>query len=103
MIRDGLDSHLREHGGLEGLARKIGQGDPLAYRFEPADNDNALPPRSWWTSAANLVSVPGGKPWLSAAPRTLSIVRAMPAATGNQISRKSDNLRGDCTFLGFGS
>lgn len=42
--RDELDAVLREHGGIDGLARRIGQGDPLAYRFEPAANENA-PPR----------------------------------------------------------
>jgi len=40
---DELNKILREHGGLEGLARKIGQGDPLAYRFEPAANDDGPP------------------------------------------------------------
>jgi hypothetical protein len=41
--QDDLDEILREYGGLEGLARKIGQGDPLAYRFEPAANENEPP------------------------------------------------------------
>lgn len=40
---DDLETVSREYGGLEGLARKIGQGDPLAYRFEPAANDNEPP------------------------------------------------------------
>ena len=40
---DDLETISREYGGLEGLARKVGQGDPLAYRFEPAANDNEPP------------------------------------------------------------
>ncbi len=40
---DELEATLRRYGGLEGLARRIGQGDPLAYRFEPAANDDAPP------------------------------------------------------------
>jgi len=40
---DDLDKILREHGGLVGLARKIGQGDPLAYRFEDAAGDDEPP------------------------------------------------------------
>ena len=40
---DDLEAILREYGGLEGLARKIGQGDPLAYRFEEAANDDEPP------------------------------------------------------------
>jgi hypothetical protein len=43
-----LDKILTEHGGLEGLARKIGQGDPIAYRFEPAENDNQVPRIGLW-------------------------------------------------------
>ena len=39
---DDLETISREYRGLEGLARKIGQGDRLAYRFEPAD-DNEPP------------------------------------------------------------
>jgi hypothetical protein len=40
---DDLNAILRKYGGLEGLARKIGQGDPLAYRFEPAANNDESP------------------------------------------------------------
>ena len=40
---DDLETILREYGGLEGLARKIGQGDPLAYRIEEAANDDEPP------------------------------------------------------------
>ncbi len=41
--QDDLDESLRQYSGLEGLARKIGQGDPLAYRFEEAANDDESP------------------------------------------------------------
>ena len=41
--REELNAVLRKYGGLEGLARLIGQTDPLAYRYEPRVNDN--PPR----------------------------------------------------------
>jgi hypothetical protein len=46
---DELNKILRKYGGLEGLARRIGQGDPLAYRFERADNDNSVASMSWWS------------------------------------------------------
>ena len=35
---DDLDTILRKYGGLAGLAREIGQGDPAAYQFEPGAN-----------------------------------------------------------------
>jgi hypothetical protein len=39
--QDDLEAFLREHGGLDGIAREVGQHDPLASRFEPAANENA--------------------------------------------------------------
>ncbi len=38
--RDDLDAILRDHGGLVGLARKLGQVDPNALLYEPAANEN---------------------------------------------------------------
>ena len=35
-----FQSFLREHGGIDGLARKLGQCDAIARRFEPGANDN---------------------------------------------------------------
>jgi hypothetical protein len=43
--RSDLDALLREHGGMEGLARELGQGDPAAALYEDA-NDNNGPTRS---------------------------------------------------------
>jgi hypothetical protein len=37
--RDNLDTLFREHGGLEGLARELGQHDPAAVLYDDA-NDN---------------------------------------------------------------
>jgi hypothetical protein len=34
--RDDLDALLRDHGGLEGLARELGQHDPAAVLYEVA-------------------------------------------------------------------
>ena len=45
---DDLDMILRKYGGLEGLARKIGQGDPIAYQFEPGANDNESQHDTLW-------------------------------------------------------
>ncbi len=60
--REQLDAVLREYGGLEGLARAIGQGDPVAYRYEPCANDNtrrnaAGPLRRLWTRLLGLMAV----------------------------------------------
>jgi len=41
-----LDTLLREYGGLDGLARELGQHDPNARYWEPAANENA-PPSLW--------------------------------------------------------
>jgi hypothetical protein len=35
-----LDKQLREHGGFEGLARKLGQDDPMRRRWAPPQNEN---------------------------------------------------------------
>jgi hypothetical protein len=44
-----LDALLREHGGLEGLARELGQFDPPSPRFEPPANENTPSLFSrWW-------------------------------------------------------
>jgi hypothetical protein len=43
VMDDGLDKLLHEHGGLEGLARELGQDDPTRRRWEPAANKNAQP------------------------------------------------------------
>ncbi len=41
---DDLDSFLREHGGLDGLAGELGQHDPSAKLYElPANDHQALP------------------------------------------------------------
>jgi hypothetical protein len=53
-----LDKILREHGGLEGLARKIGQGDPLAYRFEDAANDDEPPRVGLWQRLLRSLGLP---------------------------------------------
>lgn len=37
---DALDTLLREHGGLEGLAGELGQSDPNAWLNEPVANEN---------------------------------------------------------------
>jgi hypothetical protein len=52
-----LDTLLREHGGLGGLARELGQHDPNVTAFEPAANDNASPARlSLWREVLNTFS-----------------------------------------------
>ena len=35
-----LDALLREHGGVDGLARELGQHDPTAWLDEGAANEN---------------------------------------------------------------
>lgn len=40
MREDDLNAFLAEHGGLEGLARELGQSDPRSVIFEPAANEN---------------------------------------------------------------
>jgi len=40
-MADELSALLRDRGGLEGLARELGQDDPNAWAFEPAANENA--------------------------------------------------------------
>lgn len=37
---DDLHTLLYERGGLEGLARELGQHDPAARLYEPAANEN---------------------------------------------------------------
>ncbi|MGO9701667.1 MAG: hypothetical protein ACLPX7_20660 [Xanthobacteraceae bacterium] len=41
---DNMGELLREHDGIEGLAREIGMYDPLTRRYKLPDNENA-PPR----------------------------------------------------------
>jgi hypothetical protein len=61
---DELGALLRDHSGLEGLARELCQHDPNLRRYEPAANDNAPRARravavagllAWWRAA--LVAV----------------------------------------------
>lgn len=46
---DDFEAFLNEHGGLQGLARELGQQDPNAWLYEPAANDDEPPKRalSW--------------------------------------------------------
>jgi hypothetical protein len=39
-MADDLETLLRDHGGLEGLARELGQDDPNARLYEPPANEN---------------------------------------------------------------
>jgi hypothetical protein len=43
-MTDDLRTLLRDHGGLEGLARELGQHDPAAVLYQDA-NDNEPPKR----------------------------------------------------------
>lgn len=43
---DDFVAFLREHGGLQGLARELGQDDLTARVFEPAANDDEPPKRA---------------------------------------------------------
>jgi hypothetical protein len=43
MDGDDLDTFLRDHGGLDGLARELGQDDPKRQRWGAPANENAQP------------------------------------------------------------
>jgi hypothetical protein len=58
--RNDLDALLREHGGLEGLAREIGQHDPAAALYEDTnDNDQPTPAGRFvgWLLIATIVAI----------------------------------------------
>lgn len=60
--RDDLAGLLRDHGGLEGLARELGQLDPAGL-YEPAANENEPRERvglwRWlWALGSNLTKAP---------------------------------------------
>jgi hypothetical protein len=57
MKRD-LDSLLRDHGGLEGLARELGQHDPARWLNQPEANDDEPPTRpSLWRRLLERLSL----------------------------------------------
>ena len=56
MQADDLDCLLRHHGGLEGLARAMGQIEPERPERTPAANDNARPRKSLKTIIAALLA-----------------------------------------------
>ena len=45
-VKRELEALLRVHGGLEGLARKLGGGDRNAWRYERHADDNDTPKRA---------------------------------------------------------
>jgi hypothetical protein len=55
---DDLEILLREHGGLEGLARELGQYGPADGAYEPAGNDNTPSGRGgFWRRVLALMGV----------------------------------------------
>jgi len=53
---DNLDAFLREHGGLQSLARELGQDDPNARLFAPGANDDDRPePVRLWRRIVRLL------------------------------------------------